>query len=85
MPHKFLPTYPDLHHRLLGSEIATLADFGRAKVGDHFSGRFCRPPSPTSGRTHRNPGRFQVLTGGFTTDARGLLNSPQRPAQPSQC
>jgi len=25
MPHKFLPTYPDLHHRLLGAEAAEAA------------------------------------------------------------
>ena len=30
-------------------------------------------------------GRFQVPTGGFTTDAGGFLDLPQRPAQPSQC
>jgi len=55
--------------------------FSRAKVGDHFVGRFCRSPPPTSGRTHRDPGRFPVLTGGFTTDAGGFLDLPQRPSQ----
>jgi Cu/Ag efflux protein CusF len=56
----------------------------RARVGDHFVGRFWWPPSPTTGRTHRNPGRFEVGTGGFTKDAGRLLYLPQRPSQPSQ-
>ena len=39
---------------------------------------------PTARWTYGDPSCFQVLTGGFTTDARSLLHLPQRPAQPSQ-
>jgi hypothetical protein len=44
--------------------------------------RFCRPPPPATRGTHANPRRFQVLTGGFTTDVGGLLDLPQRPRIP---
>jgi hypothetical protein len=36
------------------------------------------------GVAHGNPIRFQVLAGGFATDAGLLLDAPQRPSQPSQ-
>src|SRR5271165_6440105 len=58
--------------------------FCRARVGDHFVGRFWRSPPPTTGRTHRNPSRFQVCAGGFATDPGGLLDPPQRPSQSPQ-
>jgi hypothetical protein len=58
--------------------------FFRTRVGDHFVGRFCRSPPPTTGRTHGNPGGFQVDAGGFATDAGRLLDLPQRPPQSSQ-
>jgi hypothetical protein len=34
--------------------------FCRTGVGDHFVGRFWFAPPPATGRTHRNPRRFQV-------------------------
>src|SRR5208282_3342887 len=52
------------------SVITSLAGFGSHR------------PQPLG--THRNPRRFQVGAGGFTTDAGRLLDAPQRPAQPSQ-
>src|SRR5271166_2978884 len=58
--------------------------FCRTGVGDHFVGRFWFAPPPATGRTHRNPRRFQVGAGGFPTDMGRLLDAPQRPAQPSQ-
>ena len=47
------------------------------------------PPWPDSGpirpaRRTAIPGRLQVPAGRFPPDARGLLNPPQRPAQPAQ-
>jgi hypothetical protein len=61
-----------------------MAGFSAPKSVITSFGRFCRSPPPTTGRSHRNPRRFQVLTGSCTTDARSLLDLPQRPAQPSQ-
>src|SRR5208337_3310381 len=58
--------------------------FCRPGVGDHFVGRFWFAPPPATGRTHRNPRRFQVRACGFPTDSGRLLDAPQRPAQPSQ-
>ena len=62
------------------AQVTQTRMFSSAKVGDHFVGRFCCSPPPTSGRTHGDPGRFQVLTGGFTTDLGDLLDLPQRPS-----
>jgi hypothetical protein len=72
---------------LAGFEVGfdlPLGRFCRAKVGDHFVGRFWFAPPPTTGRTHCNPGRFQTCAGGFATDSGRLLDAPQRPAQPSR-
>ncbi len=49
-------------------------------------GRFCRSPAPpASPWPHIDPGRLEVSAGGLSPHTGGLLNPPQRPAQPSQC
>jgi hypothetical protein len=54
-----------------GSGTTGIAGFA-APVGDHFVGRsWCAPP-PSTGRTHRNPRRFQVRACGFATEIRSL-------------
>ena len=69
---------------LLAREIGRF--FGR-RVGGHLYGRFCRRgriPAPPARRPDRNPRRLQVPGSRFPPDACGLLNPPQRPAQPAQ-
>ena len=41
-------------------------------------------PQSSTGRTHRNPRRFQVGAGSFATDSGRSLNAPQRPSQSPQ-
>ena len=56
-----------------------------AKVGGHLVGRFCRrSPSPRTGWSHRDPGRFQVSACGFSTYTGSLLDAPQGPSEASQ-
>jgi len=52
-------------------------------VGGHpRNGRFWRPlPRPTASATHRHAGSLQVSARRLPTDACGLFDSPQRPAQ----
>jgi len=55
--------------------IPAMAGFSAPKsVITSLAGFGARRPQP--GPTHRDPSRFQVLTGGFTTDAGGLLDLP---------
>ncbi len=57
----------------------------RRRVGGHLYGRFCRrSPAPTARWPERDPGRFEVSAGRFPPDTGGLLNPPQRPAEPAQ-
>jgi hypothetical protein len=72
----------------LGSGMVAIAGFSAPKsvitslAG--FGGR--RPPT---GQTHGDPSRFQVLTGGFTTDAGGFWiccsGQPSRPSAKTCC
>ena len=65
--------------------VTSLAGFASLRVGGHLVGRFCRrSPSPCSRWPHRDPGRFQIGACRFPTHTGGLLDAPQRPAQPSQ-
>ncbi len=60
--------------------------FCQLRVGGHLVGRFCgRPPSPTAGRSQRDPGGFQVSTCSFATYTGSPLDTPQRPSQRPQC
>jgi hypothetical protein len=45
---------------------------------------FRRCTAPPAWRSHRDPGLFQILTGGFPANAYALLDAPQRPSQSSQ-
>ncbi len=59
--------------------------FCRVRPGGHLVGRFCRrSPSPHPRRTHSDPGRFQVGTGGLPTHPGLLLDAPQGPSESSQ-
>ena len=43
------------------------------------------PGVPTRRRTHGDSGGLQISCRGFAAHTGGLLDAPQRPAQPSQC
>ena len=59
---------------------------GRAPgVGGHLYGRICRGVAPPAGGPHGEPGSLQVGAGGLAPHARGLLDAPERPAQPPKC
>ena len=62
----------------VGGQFGTIGRFRRPRVGGHFVGRFCRrTPSPSTWRAQADSGRAQILSGGFSTDASGLLDLPQ--------
>src|SRR5271165_4918514 len=66
------------------SVITSLAGFAAPESVITWLAGFWRSPPPTAGRTHGNPSRFQVCTGGFATDPGRLLDPPQRPSQSPQ-
>src|SRR5664280_238358 len=86
--NKWRREHPELRLDLTAADLeeADLRDatLKKESLGGNFVGRFWRAPPPSTGRTHRNPNRFQVCAGGFTTDSGRLLDPPQRPSQPPQ-
>jgi hypothetical protein len=56
-----------------------------SRAGGHLFGRICRWVAPPPRGPHGEPGGLEVGAGRLAPHPRGLLDAPERPAQPPKC